>query len=289
MKRAAKRPVLIAVTSDQHCNSTVGLCPVPGPRLDDGGIYTPSFPQQWLWDNWLRFWGSVQELRRKHNARLVCVFNGDLVDGDHHGTTQIISRNLEVQAWVADEVFHVPMKLRPEEVWVVRGTEVHTGPSGSHEEALARRLNANRTADAWSHWALALEYHGLLVSFTHHGRIGTTPWTRTNPVNANAVRIWTEHLAAGWKPPTLCFRSDRHVVADSFEHCPVRVIQTPAWQLKTAFAHKVAPESIADVGGVIALVWPDGTYDIRKELYRPEQPKPANVAAPAKRELKLVA
>jgi hypothetical protein len=42
--------------------------------------------------------------------------------------------------------------------------------------------------------------------------------------------------------------------------------------LKTAHAHKVAPESIADIGGLIVTITPDGRYDVEAKLYCPELP-----------------
>lgn len=56
-----KRPHVWAVVSDLHVNSTVGLCPASGVRLDDGGTYMPSNSQVWLWERWLETWSIVVE------------------------------------------------------------------------------------------------------------------------------------------------------------------------------------------------------------------------------------
>lgn len=268
-------PFLLAVTSDHHANSTLGLVPEEGVQLDDGGRYSPSKPQRWTWECWNAFWADAESLRRAEKAKLVAIFNGDLVDGDHHQTSQIISRNMEVQGYVAERVFSVPRNLKPHKTYVVRGTEAHTGPSGASEESLAKHLRADREAEerTWSSWHLRLNLHGVLVDCQHHGRIGTRPWTRQNALSALACQIWMEHRLANLRHPDLAFRSDRHVYGDSFGAYPTRVIQTPAWQLKTAFAHKVAPESIADIGGVLCLVWPDTTFQVIPKLYQPALPE----------------
>jgi hypothetical protein len=266
---APKRPVVIAVTSDQHCGSTLGLCPKEGVRVDDDSEYHPSKAQQWTWDCWEDYWKRVAAARK--GADLYCVLNGDAVEGWHHNTHQVISINPEPQAYITERVFGVAKD--PTKVFVIRGTETHVGPGGSSEEALGKKLKAERSeSKTWSHWRLRMEVHGVRLDFQHHGRTGTRPWTRASAVGALAAEIFYEHSAAGYPHPHLAIRSHRHVHADSYDASPTRVIQTPAWQLKTAHAHKVAPESIADIGGIIITVTPDGQYDVEKKLYKPELP-----------------
>ncbi len=271
-----KRPVLLVATSDQHTGSTVGICPPEGVKLDDGGRYLPSLPQQWLWDKWENdFWPYMADIRRKAKADLWLAFVGDMVDGDHHHTHQIISRNPDAQHYVASRVFKLPLKLKPDRVFVVRGTEAHTGSGGSAEEAIAQMLNAEKDAEThtWSRWRLRLEAHGVLMDFQHHGKVGPQPWTKQNVVNANAAKIFYEYAVRGWRHPDIAVRAHMHQWADSGEAQPVRVIQLPSWQLKTGFVHKVAPESIADVGGVGILIQPDGSWEIKKKLYVPNLPE----------------
>lgn len=272
---ASKRPVVLAVTSDLHMGSTVGLCPPEGVRLDDDGAYIPSKAQKWTWHCWEEFWGDVAVRRQEVKGDLWAEFNGDLSEGDHHGTSQIISRNPEPAAYIAERVLGVPRALKPERIFVVRGTEAHVGPAGATEEAWARMLGAERNPETRTHswWQLRLEIHGVRFDFQHHGRTGTRPWTKTSVVGALAAEIFYEHAAAGELYPHFAIRSHRHRHADSYDAHPTRVIQTPAWQLKTAHAHKVAPESIADVGGVIITVFPDGRTDVLTKKYRPSLPK----------------
>lgn len=252
----------------------MGLCPEEGVILDDGGQYTPSKAQIWTWDCWNEYWSDVAKFRKKVKARLYTVYNGDAFDGDHHDTAQIITRHPEPSAYIADRVFGVPKALRPDRQFVVRGTETHTGPSGASEEAWARGIQAEKDVltDRWSHWRLRMEVNGVRLDFAHHGRVGTRPWTRTNAIAALAAEIFMEHAANGYPYPHLAIRSHRHVYGDSYTAHPTRVIQTPAWQIKNSFGHKVATESLADIGGVIVVVHPDGQYEVVTKLYKPELP-----------------
>ncbi len=269
------RPVVLAVTSDHHTGSTVGLCPPEGVHLDDDGKYVPSKAQRWQWEGWEEFWGAVAAMRRKHRAKLYCEFNGDLFEGDHHHTSQIISRNPEPQAYLAGRVFGVPKALKPDRVFVVRGTEAHVGPTGASEEAFARIIRAERNPETstWSWWHLRLAIHGRIFDFQHHGRMGQRPWTRQNIVSLLAAQIFYEYAARGLQHPDVAFRSHFHTFQDSGSAHPVRVIQTPAWQLKTAHAHKVVAENLSDVGGVIVVVDPNGQYEVTPKLFRVEPPQ----------------
>jgi len=269
------RPTLIAVVSDLHANSTIGLCPPEGVQLDDAGFYHPSKSQSWLWDCWEDYWQQIKARQKAAKADLIIVCNGDAVDGDHHQTSQIISRNMEVQGYVASRVFDVPLALSPSHLFIVRGTEVHVGPSGSSEEALAKSLKAERSTETqnWSHWELPLLIHGCRLNFQHHASVGGLPWTKPGAIARLAFRIWVDYLQRGEDAPHLAIRSHLHNYMDSYGSHPTRAIITPAWQLKTAHAHKVVPESIADIGGLAIMVDVKGGYQVDPILYRPARPQ----------------
>lgn len=278
---ASKRPVVIGIVSDLHCGSTLGLCPPEGVRLDDDGAYTPSKAQKWIWSNWCSYWKDVAKIRDEQKAKLICVYNGDAFEGDHHRTSQIISRNPEPQAYVASRVFSVPNDLTPDQQYLVRGTEAHVGPSGASEEGFARSINAERNPETrtWSWWHLILRAHGVLLDFKHHPSIrGQLPWTAPQASQRLAFLVWTEHKLRDLPHPHLAIRSHTHVHRDSQDAFPTRAIITPAWQLKTGFGHQVAADSIADVGGIIVVIQPDGTYEVTKKLFLPDQTPVMEVA-----------
>ena len=267
------KPLLLAITSDHHTNSTIGLCPPEGVKLDDGGRYLPGKVQRWMWECWEDYWRKIKTLQHETKAELWCLFNGDLVDGGpHHGTTQIVSANLEIQSYIADRTFGVPLALNPSHTFVVRGTEAHVGPSASSEEALARHLKAERDGDRWSFWHLRLEERGTRLDCQHHGRSGFRPWTEQNALALLANQIFLEHARKGIPHPQLAIRSHFHKYGDSHDASPTRVIQTPAWQVKTAYAHKVVPESIADIGGVSILLQEGNPPTVQAHLYPVDLP-----------------
>ena len=252
------------------------MAPPEGVKLDDGGTYLPSRVQRWLWERWEAYWQSIQALTRTERGALWVVLNGDSFEGGpHHGTTQIVSANPEVQAYLADRIFGVPRKIKPQHLFILRGTETHVGPSGSTEEAFARSVKAekDRDADRWSFWHLRLNVYGRRLDFQHHPSMsGNLPWTRPQATQRLAFRIWTEHKLRGLEAPDYAFRSHRHVFSDSGDAYPVRAVITPGWQAKTAFVHRVQADSIADFGGLAVVVRPNGEHEMRKYLYEPALP-----------------
>lgn len=272
----ATKPAIIAVVSDIHCGSTVAMVPPEGVRLDDGGTYRPSKVNSWLWKCWEDFWQRVKEQRKRAKADLYIVYNGDFFEGDHHRTTQIISSNPETGDYLADRIYSVPKALRPKHQFFVRGTEAHVGASGASEEAFARRVRATKDEenDTWSWWYLKADINGVIVEALHHGKIGRLPWTTQNALTQQAAHIFMEHAQRGERHPDISIRSHMHRWGDSYKAQLTRVIQTPAWQMKTAYAHKVAPNSPPDIGGIIIEIDIDGKYEIEEHLYVPKESKP---------------
>lgn len=252
---------LVAVISDLHLGSTIGLCP-PSLTLDDGGTYMASRAQRWLWLCWQNYWEQVRAARRPGD-RLYVVVNGDIMDGDHHDTPQIITRNPSTILSLASSVLD-PVAQEADRLFIVRGTETHVGKSASQEEEVARDLGAVPDAEAGTHswWVLPMEVEGVNFQFAHHGNVGSRTWSRGGTVMANAADISLNHLLRGQKPPDVAVRSHMHQFADSGTTYPTRLFHTPAWQLSTAFVARIAPGKVADFGGFLFSV-EDGEYEFK--------------------------
>lgn len=278
-RKPADRPVVLAITSDQHCGSTVALCP-PKIQLDDGGEYHASKAQLWLWDRWQAFWQYAEQVRRRHDAYFIQIYNGDLTEGDHHKTTQILSGNPTAQASVVNAVLKVPLALKPDGIVGIRGTEAHVGPSAAFEE----RIFLGLKKDGWpvrvdevtgnaSHWHWTFAHQGVRLDIAHHGKFGSRPSTKMNTVIALACDIFTRAAIDGRDYPHLAVRSHMHQFGDTGSAYPTRLIQMPAWQLATAYIHRLNPGAIADVGGIIVTI-ADGKLTVEPVLYRPEPRTP---------------
>jgi hypothetical protein len=277
MNKSNTGPVVVAISNDHHAASTVGLCP-PRVALDDGGEYRASPGQRWLWRNWTDYTVRAKARATYLDAPLVTIFNGDLTDGNHHRTTQVVTGNETTQMRIAYDVI-APLVEQSAAVYVIRGTEAHVGPSASLEEKIAEDIGAVKDEiGTWSSWHRLLDINGTVFDLAHHGNLGRLPWTRANTVNQIAA---TMLYAAGryhTRVANLIMRAHLHQYADSgVNHLPVRVIACPGWQLPSAYVHRIAPGAIADIGGLIITCYPGGTYEVDVVLYRPDVKRPEKV------------
>ena len=271
------QPVVLAVVSDVHAGGTTAVCP-PEITLDDGGKYTASKAQCWLWECWHDYWRQVEAKRRTLNAKLVVLFNGDAVEGQHHKTTQIMSGNPNAQAAAWNEIIRPVLALKPAHIVMTRGTSAHVGESACGEERIADGLRRDKrpivsdpATGAASLWHWYADIHGVRIDATHHGRIGQREHTRASQIVLYAHDVHLSYTKRGELPPHLAFRGHNHKFADSFDACQPRVIGTGAWQLGTGHVHKVQPDSIADIGGAITVIHHDGSYVVDKIQYQAER------------------
>lgn len=256
---------LWAVVSDLHCGSTMGLCPPEGVQLDDGGRYLPSKAQAALWQCWIQYWAAV-EAERRDGDRLFVALNGDVVDGNHHQTAQIVTSNLPAtQHEIAMATLAPMLALKPDAIVLIRGTEAHVGGSAAYEERLARDLGAVpcESTGAFSHWHFQADSQGVLLDFAHHGRLGQRPWTKMTGPGTLAAQIVLAAAKHRSRCPAIAVRSHYHQWADSADNFATRVIQIAGWQLSTAFVHRIAAGSLPEVGGII-IACQDGHADVQK-------------------------
>ena len=276
---------IVVCVGDTHCGSTVGLCPPEGLELDDEGLYLPSKAQNWLWNNWEEAWGKVKSVKRKNRkAKLHLILNGDLIDGDHHRTTQIATGLTGVHMRCAMESLRVPLALKPNTIHVLRGTPSHVGRAGGSEEGIARALKAaswpvvgDPDTGMKSSYSRVIQVGNTRFDIKHHGRMGRRAHTKGPYMRWFAQDIFFNHMMDGDGPPDVAIRSHFHQFADSgrIHKIKTRAVALPAWQLATEYVHRVA-ESLADIG----LVWfevDDDDYDMKTVLYKPDRPTTVEV------------
>jgi len=270
---------LVVALGDMHAGSTLAPCPVEGLELDDGGRYVPSKLQRWLYKCWVEAIDRVEALLQDGDTlHLVC--NGDMVDGDHHRTPQIASPLTGIHLRCAHELLRIPLALNPATVHVIRGTESHVGRSGEVEEGLARVIKEEGfnvigdpdTGTASTFWR-RMDLDGVRLDFRHHGRMGQRAYTKASYHRLYAFDIWAEHAMDGERPPDIAVRSHHHQYMDSGRdpRLPTRVVTLPAWQALTAYGHRLAIESLSDIG-LVVIVIEGGEADVKPILFRRDRP-----------------
>ena len=259
-KRKEPHPRIAVVLSDLHAGCQMALCPPEGFRLDSGSIHVPKGPQAALWPVWVEFWEWVAQVTAGEPYDLV--FNGDCLDGVHHGSTTQISHNRNDQRRLAVHLL-APHVARAARYFHVRGTEAHVGQSGEDEESVARELGAVPNEEGqharYDLWLRMGGPKGPLVHFLHHiGTTGSAAYEAT-AVHKELVESYAEAGRWGDEPPRAIVRSHRHRalrISLPVDDGEALAVVTPAWQLKTPFAWKIpgARLSQPQIGGTILIV-----------------------------------
>lgn len=241
---------LVAV-GDLHCGSSVALCP-PNMPLDDGGQYKLSPIQQALWAQWELFWREFVPAVTGGEPFSVLA-NGDLTEGKHHRSVQTISDHEGAHVGAAIRVLQ-PVRDQAEQLWIVRGTEAHVGPSAGHEEAIATAIEADGNGQTSSHWETWMEFGPHIIHACHH--VGTTSSTayELSALSRELVANLGEAAQWGNRPADLLIRSHRHRFAYGgfpTSRGVTELVVLPAWQLRTAFAFKKVSMRLPQIGGVV--------------------------------------
>jgi len=266
----------LIVANDTHCGGTTGLLPPHGVTTDDGNVLLPNVPQEWIWERWDEAARQADKLTQ-HCERRHIILNGDLIDGWHHGTWQVLSANPTIQRRVAKESLSPLTSLRHDKLFIVRGTPAHVGEQGHVEEDLAELLGAERCPEtnAYSRWRLEFTCRGTKVLVYHHGKSGMGPRTQQAAFERLAWDLRMDYDKNGLTPPDLVFVAHRHIWGESPRFsCPTRVFMSPGWQWATQYVHKnIHGAGVLQVGMWVAILDDDAPPEVKEIAFKPRTPK----------------
>lgn len=238
-----KRIRHVLALSDLHCGSTVGLCP-PNFRMAKGGTYGLNKSQQWLWRQWLDL--TEKAIAWIGDNPFALVVNGDLIEGNHHGTTEIWSVNMVDHVNAAIEALE-PISKKADKTFVVVGTECHTR---EHEYGIAEYLKADPNDDAPAWDQLNLKLGSYPTRFVHHTSTTSREWLRASRLSIQLTQARSAAHDAGHEAPKMLVAGHCHLF-DCYQRLDLAAVTLPAWQLLTRHGHKVVPGSVPAVGCVV--------------------------------------
>jgi len=268
-KKKQKTRYLIAAVSDLHINSTVALCK-PTVVLDDGGYYTASPIQTWIYQQWIDYWKWVEGYKKALGRELIVWFGGEMADNLHHHTTQLISRNEYDQKRHAVAVLQPALELA-DKIVVIRGSEAHVGASGWMDEWVANDISASPSGSGddgpFSWWRWQGKIDGMVIDGAHHPGTGHgRPWTRGGDSNRLAAIVKDDYIENGLWPPDIVLRGHNHKPSDSYDNHMTRAIILPSWQLTNAFGYRLGGGWLP-IGGLV--LWADeeeeGRINVKKK------------------------
>jgi hypothetical protein len=251
---------VLAVISDSHIGSSTALAPLEFTVHNRSSFEAQKTQanklQNWLHECWLDYWQYVFKLAK--HRRLIVVHCGDLVDGVHHGSTQVMAE-VGDQVEAALELL-MPIRSKAQYFFGILGTgPVHAGMDNATEAQIYKELGATDYSQT-----LTLEIDGKVHDFAHHGRAGRRPWTSS--AAGVAAEVMIDYASQGLHPPAFVWRGHNHVIDDSGSKLAgTRSIALPSWQLKTSFGWRMSANTVrSDIGGYIVV---NGVIDDSKARY----------------------
>jgi len=260
----------LVLFGDPHFGSPRALMP-PAFKTSEGQVVHQSPGQQWLWYQFRDFINWISAATADEPYGLVLM--GDLIEGIHHGSAEVVSAQLEDHISMACDVLG-PMADEAAQTFVLLGTESHTR---NCENAIARAIGAKCCPVSGGAWRdLNLTVNGTDCFFTHHAGTSSRVYLSASRLSIHLGNMQLERIRArhSFIPTVMvaghCHRMD--VYTDSRGLC----MTTPSWQLLTRYGHKVVSTAVPHVGGAV-LHFDHAGEPPRVETFRRDWPTPEGV------------
>ena len=246
----AEEPIrLLFVLADLHCGSTAGLLPPGMTTAEDAQPMVQNKWQEWLWECWDR----AMRWRDKISAgsKYGLVLNGDLTEGIHHRSTQVVSGDMADHVSIAKHVI-APIADAAEKVYIVKGTECHTHSAEvAIGEAIGAEMNQDTKKRAFDR--LHLTACGVPCVFRHH--IGTSMRMSLEATQLSVILVeeMAEAVKNGEIPPRIVASAHRHKFGFYQNGRSMCIVSAP-WQGLTRHGNKVVSQARTQPG-IYALDW----------------------------------
>lgn len=251
MPRQSRRPSAeiacryVVTVSDLHVGSTVAIAPPDALATQDGQRLRLTLLQEWLWHAWRTVWRRVNAITGGDYALVV---NGDVIDGVHHRTMQLWTRDTGLQLRAAIDLLQ-PHAARAKAIYVVEGTECHDAetPSPLAEALGAVSAESDRVA---GHRRLRLTVRGQRADWIHHVAPTSREYLKPNAVWVAASNHQLACAKYGEPVPVAVTYSHRHGYVQARDTALV-ACATPPWQTRSRYGYRVAPSGPEEVGVLI--------------------------------------
>jgi hypothetical protein len=265
------KDTVIAVMSDLHVGSTVAVAP-PKWNRGEGGTHKPSPAQMILYREWLKSAKVVKDCRTEGRGkkRLILVLNGEPIEGDHHDSAQLITKDTKEQINMSISLIDVWMQeaeyedKRGDRMYLVRGSGAHE--KGNYIEDIGRDLDgvvpvrkdsSSTTRDGkYAHEKLLRFVNGVLFDIAHHGfRRGYRAWTSSRSIRYALESMYWNCLNNDLDIPDYVIRSHLHHFTEAYFSEKKKPLMhgciTPGWKLKDHFINRVGSNNPLNTIGIV--------------------------------------
>lgn len=230
-------------TGDWHIGSTMAIHPPAGLipfYYPNNPQFIPSSLQDRLWKHFEKCTDEIAE--RRKGKSLFILKMGDEIDGDHHNTFQLVTREITEQTNTAVEVMKYFEKRldyqRGDTLACLRGTFVHVG---KQEDEIGRQLGAHEyEVGVYASSFVELNLKGNLIWAYHKGVSAGQGQTRGNSCVYKLRQIYYQCLQSGSPIPDMVISAHTHDAHYSTWTRPdgkvMHYLITAPFQDKTQFA-----------------------------------------------------
>lgn len=261
---------IAVIVSDTHCGSHTGLLP-EGVEGFEGHEFRLNEFQKWL----LECWNHLHEEaipKIVQGDPWVGIVNGDMIDGDHHKTKEIVSREIGDHIAIAEKSFERFAEMS-EKLFIVEGTDSHTG---TVEHAIGCRLGAEKDPLGRGAWKeLPIEIHGCYGVVRHHITATSRPYLEGSQFSINIGVEIMEAARHGDKIPKWFARAHRHRHG-KYEDGHSLMVITGGWQGRSRWLRNRMPAAVP-MPSAWVLDWrgvPEGALPVTHPITY--VPKPAS-------------
>lgn len=258
------KDILVVKISDLHSGGTTALFPDKFWQFQHTN-HTPTTTQMELFAHFEKCARHVSVLRR--GKSLIVVHNGDAVDGDHHGSLQVVTRQkndqIDIHVWLMRRFLELCKfsEKKGDKIYYTAGTEIHTNDC---ENIIGEKMGAQMDGDLYAFDELHLDVNGKNIWFAHKGPSAGKGANQGNSLYNFIRDLWID-CQGNLTPPDVAVFSHVHtpryrvfsrVVNGKIEKMEGWIL--PSWQLKTRFAHSVAAMQKNSIGMAYFEVTKDG-------------------------------
>jgi hypothetical protein len=243
---------LILLIPDIHAGSPVALYPnevlplLNGPR-------GPSALQAEIHRHWIEVLEYTALAKKEQNARLVVVVAGDLVEGVHHGSQEIISPYLTDHQKIAEYLIREAKRITNyDTIYFLDGTPAH---AGENEYNLAEVLQGERYAPGKFTWPiLKKRVYNNLVYIAHQGPASGRGMSAGNPLRNKIKSNCYEFLTNDEPIPDYMIFAHYHVHQHERVEIGNKTIDgylLPSWKLIDNYVSRINPFAFSNIGAML--------------------------------------
>lgn len=276
-------PLLIFPIADPHVGSIYGMHPNYIKRGNEwitvdeaGGWYYKNNPHYYLNSKQVRMWRHYENavrtaalLRASKNCDLLIIVMGDAIDGDHHQTHQLTTKNESEQMMVHVSMMEWTLEQfgfdrSRDKLAYIEGTESHTR---DNEEVIAQMLPAERFKDGSACTPfIEMDLQGNLFWFYHHGVAAGYSYSSGQSLYNYIKGIFIDRKMNDKRPPNFVMTADKHKRDHQtyrYNNYELQGLILPPLQEKTRFTNKLPRAIVSETKiGFSPVLVEDGKINV---------------------------